>query len=57
MSFLWLIAWLIAGLPHLSTWNGWLIALIVCLALDACTGGRYSPRRSPHQSEAPGPWV
>jgi hypothetical protein len=40
MTLIWLLVWLIARQPHLTVWNGWLIALVVCIALDAHGSGR-----------------
>jgi uncharacterized membrane protein YqjE len=40
MSLVWLVVWFIEGQPRLTAWNGWLIALVVCIVLDACSRGR-----------------
>lgn len=34
MTLIWLIAWLCWGCPPVYAWNGWLIGLIVVVALD-----------------------
>jgi hypothetical protein len=34
MTFIWLIVWLFSGVPAVHPWNGWLIALIVCVVID-----------------------
>ena len=39
MSVIWLIVWLLHGTPRLYEWNNWLVALIVCLAIDVLSGG------------------
>jgi hypothetical protein len=52
MTIIWLVAWLIGGLPRLTAWNGWLIALVVCIALDACSGRRWPGRRRETAPEA-----
>lgn len=36
-SLIWLIVWLIAGLPDLQgfgTWNDWAVALLGCIVFD-----------------------
>jgi hypothetical protein len=52
MTFIWLVVWLIAGLPHLTAWNSWLIALVVCIALDAGEKGRWPRRRGGQNAPA-----
>lgn len=37
MTVIWLIVWLIQGTPDVASWgpwNGWGVALFVCLAVD-----------------------
>ena len=37
MTVIWLIVWLIKGTPDVASWgpwNGWGVALFVCLAID-----------------------
>jgi len=37
MTFFWLIAWLIMGLPPLHRWNAALVSLCVCVVIDILT--------------------
>lgn len=39
MTVIWLIVWLLYNTPALHQWNNWLIALIVCVAIDILGGG------------------
>lgn len=44
MTFLYFIAWLLSGTPHLDytgagAWNTWSIALAVCIAIDVLGSG------------------
>ena len=50
MSIVWLVVWFIEGQPRLAAWNGWLIALVVCIVLDACSRG---PRPGRSRGVAP----
>lgn len=34
MTFFWLVAWLIMGLPPLERWNAALVSLCVCVVID-----------------------
>jgi hypothetical protein len=34
MTMVWLVVWLINHTHPLHRWNGWLVALLVCLAID-----------------------
>lgn len=45
LTIIWLIVWLCAGTPAVAAWNSWLIALIVCAALDLFGG--VAPRARP----------
>lgn len=38
MTVIWLIVWLIEGTPELHQWNNWLVALLICLAVDVFGG-------------------
>lgn len=33
MILVWLIVWLICGMPHLALWNVWLVTFIIALLL------------------------
>ena len=51
MTIIWLIVWLLNGTPVVASWgpwNGWGIALFVCLAIDLIgaigSGGRRRAR-------------
>lgn len=35
MTFLWLLAWGMMGLPPVHRWDAALVSLIICLVLDA----------------------
>lgn len=39
MTALWLIVWLIQGVPHVDfpNWNAWAIGLTVCAGIDTLT--------------------
>lgn len=41
MTVLWLIVWLLNRTPQLYAWNNWLIALVVCAALDFMGGSAH----------------
>ena len=34
MTLLWLIVWVLSGVPEVGHWNAWMIALGVCLLID-----------------------
>ena len=34
MTFIWLVIWLIANVPPVELWNGWAVALAVCMFVD-----------------------
>lgn len=34
MTIFWLFVWLCSGTPQIGSWNGWMIALVVCAGLD-----------------------
>ena len=34
LILLWLIVWLIAGVPQVEAWNAWLVSLLVCGFVD-----------------------
>ena len=37
MTFFWLIAWLVMGLPALHRWNAPLVSLCICVVIDVLT--------------------
>jgi hypothetical protein len=34
MTILWLLVWVSSNTPQVAHWNNWMVALIVCLAID-----------------------
>lgn len=50
-TVIWLIVWLIKGMPNLEwfgTWNDWSVALLACVIFDvfgSSHGARSRPRR------------
>lgn len=54
-SLVWLIVWLIKGMPNLEwfgTWNDWSVALLACVIFDVF-GGAHGVRSRPRGSGAP----
>jgi hypothetical protein len=39
MTVLWLLVWLVKDTPPVADWNNWMVALVVCLAIDLLGGG------------------
>lgn len=40
MTLLWLIAWLVMGLPPVHRWNAALVSLVVCVVIDLTASHR-----------------
>lgn len=34
MTLIWFGAWLASGAPGIRPWSGWLVAVLVCFAVD-----------------------
>ena len=34
MTILWLFVWVLSNAPAVTTWNRWLVGLLVCVAID-----------------------
>lgn len=42
MTIIWLIVWLIHDTPAVHDWNGWMVALVVCIIIDVLSVGEHA---------------